>query len=108
MAYSRERLYARYSFSATAEIVDDSGAGASASVTNISYGGCRLLTQRQLPLGAGVTVRIRTARDRFEATAKVVHSTPGDAGLMFGHVDPPSLLTLREWIEAAAQEKSPA
>ena len=107
MAYSRERLYARYSFSAAAEIDDGSGAGASASVTNISYGGCRLLTQKQLPIGSGITVRIRTATRHFEATAKVVHSTPADAGLMFGRIDPPSLLTLREWVEAATQQKPP-
>jgi hypothetical protein len=74
-------------------------------VTNISYGGCRVLTQKQLPLGAAITVKIRTAADQFEAAAKVVHSTPSEAGLIFGDIAAQSLFVLRKWIEAAMEEK---
>ena len=105
MAYTRERLYTRYPFSAAGEIVDASGAGMRSAVTNISYGGCRLLTQTQLPLGAAITVRIRTATDQFEAAAKVVHSTPGAVGLMFGDIAAQSLFVLRKWIDTAKEEK---
>lgn len=108
MAYTRERLYTRYPFSATGEIVAGTGAGMRGSITNISYGGCRLLTQQQLPFGAGITVRIQTATEQFEAAAKVVHSTPDAAGLMFGDVAAQSLFVLRKWIDAASAEKRPA
>ena len=105
MAYTRERLYTRYPFSAAGEILDGSGEGTPSAVTNISYGGCRLLTQRQLRLGAAITVKIQTATDQFEAAAKVVHSTPGDAGVMFGDIAAQSLFVLRKWIDAASEEK---
>jgi PilZ domain len=105
MAYTRERLYTRYPFSAAGEVVDGSGAGMPSAVTNISYGGCRLLTQKQLPLGAAITVRIQTVAEQFEATAKVVHSAPGEAGVMFGNIAAQSLFVLRKWIDAASEEK---
>ncbi|HYL84508.1 MAG TPA: PilZ domain-containing protein [Candidatus Angelobacter sp.] len=105
MAYTRERLYTRYPFSAVGEVVDDSGTGVGTAVTNISYGGCRLLLQKQLPLGATITVKIRTATEQFEAAAKVVHSTPSDAGLMFGDIAAQSLFVLRKWIEAAGEKR---
>jgi hypothetical protein len=105
MAYTRERLYTRYAFSAAGEILDSSGTGMRSAVTNISYGGCRLLTQTQLPLGAAITVKIQTATEQFEATARVVHSTPSDAGVMFGDIAAASLFVLRKWIDAASEEK---
>lgn len=105
MAYTRERLYTRYPFSANGEILDESGVGQRGAVTNISYGGCRLLIRRQLPLGASITVKIQTNTDQFEAAAKVVHSTPDAAGLMFGDIAAQSLFVLRKWIDAATEEK---
>jgi len=108
MAHSRERLYTRYPFSAAGEIVSGSGAGMRSAVTNISYGGCRLLTQTQLPLGAAITVKIHTPTEQFEAAAKVVHSTPTDAGLMFGDIAAQSLFVLRKWIDAATAEQRKA
>lgn len=105
MAYTRERLYTRYPFAAEGEIVDGSGAGTPSAVTNISYGGCRLLTQRQLPLGAAITVKIQKETEQFEAAANVVHSTPSEAGVMFGDIAARSLFVLGKWIEVASEEK---
>lgn len=105
MAYTRERMYTRFPFSGDGEIVDGSGAGMRGAVTNISYGGCRLLTQKQLPLNAAITVKIQTPTDQFEAAAKVVHSSPSEAGLMFGDIAAQSLFVLRRWIDAATEEK---
>lgn len=108
MEYSRERLYARYPFAAPAEVLDAAGAMMRTRVTDLSYGGCRLLAQGRFPVGAAVTVTIRTPTDHFETTAKVVHSTVNDVGLMFGNIPTPSLLVLRKWILAATQEKTEA
>lgn len=83
MEYSRERLYARHPFSAPAEVLDAAGAMMRTRVTEISYGGCRLIAQGRFPVGAAVALTISTPKDHFETTAKVVHSTVNDVGLMF-------------------------
>ena len=70
-------------------------------VTNISFGGCRLLTNGRLPFGAEIIVRIHTSTDHFEASATVVQSTASDAGVMFGKFTPQSLFALRKWISEA-------
>ncbi|PYU09384.1 MAG: hypothetical protein DMG37_23490 [Acidobacteria bacterium] len=105
MEYSRERLYTRFSFSALAEVLNDTGAVTRTRVTNVSYGGCRLLAQGQFPMGAKVTVTIQTPTDHFEATATVVYSTANVVGLMFGNIPKQSLLVLQKWIRAAMQEQ---
>lgn len=83
--------------------MDGSGAKTPTKVTNISYGGCRLLIQtpKPLPIAAAVSVKIQTGTDQFEATAKVVHSTTTDMGLMFGDIAPKSLFVLQKWINQA-------
>ena len=95
------RLYERYNFAATAEIIDGSGAHFPSQATNISFGGCRLVTNGRLPIGASVTIKIRTAPDDFEAPAQVVHSTASDAGVMFGKFTAQSLFVLEKWINEA-------
>jgi PilZ domain len=96
-----KRLYERYDFVASAVLTDDSGAEMPARVSNISYGGCRLLLNRQLSIGAQVTVKIHAIEDEFEASAKVVHSSEKDAGLMFGRIGADALFVLQKWIAEA-------
>ena len=93
------RLYERYDFSASAMISDASSAETPARVSNISYGGCRLLTNASFPIEAEVTVKIRTADAEFEAPAKVVHSTENAAGVMFVKFTPEALFVLQKWIQ---------
>lgn len=100
--WRQTRLYTRYPFSAAAEIVS-SGAQMPSLVVNISFGGCRLLSERPLPVGTAITLTIRTPTDAFEATAKVAYSSKSDAGVMFDKVSPQSLLVLRKWISAASE-----
>jgi PilZ domain len=94
------RLYTRYAFEAHAEIIT-LDAELSSRVTNISFGGCRLLTTSVLPAGATITVKIRTPTHSFVATAKVIHSTANDVGVMFDKIGPESLLVLQKLIDAA-------
>ena len=77
-------------------------------VMNISFGGCRLLSERPLPVGAAITVTIRTPADAFEATAKVAYSSERDVGVMFDKVSPRSLLVLKKWISAASEATAPS
>lgn len=105
--WRQTRLYTRYPFSAAAEIVS-SGARMPSRVMNISFGGCRLHCERQLPIGTTITVVIRTLTDAFEATAMVAYSSENDAGAMFDKVSPQSLLVLKKWISAASEETAPS
>jgi hypothetical protein len=95
-----KRLYTRYPFEAHAEIIA-SDVEWSLRVTNISFGGCRLLTNGLIPEGSTITIRIRTQTDSFMATAKVMHSTADDVGVMFDEIRPESLPVLQKWINAA-------
>jgi len=95
-----ERLYTRYPFSAAAELIDRSGAQMPSRVTNISFGGCRLIATGRLALGAEVAVKIHTLSDYFEAPAVVIHSTATDLGVMLHNVSPVYFTVLRRWIGA--------
>ena len=97
----RDRLYTRYAFSAVAEIVDTSGAQMPSRVSNISFGGCRLLSSGKLRVGAEVKVKVHLAADDFEAPAQVVHSTATETGVMFHNIGPAFLNVLHRWISAA-------
>ena len=96
-----KRLYERYDFSASARITDSSGAQIEARIGNISYGGCRLLTNCRFPIASEVTVKIQALEGEFESPAKVVHSSDTDAGVMFGKMTPDALFVLQKWIAEA-------
>jgi PilZ domain len=96
-----KRLYERYEFVASAVLIDESSADIPARVSNISYGGCRLLLNHKLAIGAEVTVKIHALEEDFEAPAKVVHSSDRDAGLMFGRIAAEALFVLQKWIAEA-------
>jgi hypothetical protein len=93
-------LYTRYPFTAEAKI-SSSAAVMLARVTNISFGGCRLLTDGRVPVGDALTITINSPNDSFEATTKVVHSTENEAGVIFDEISPQSLFVLQKWISAA-------
>lgn len=99
-----QRLYTRYSFSASATIiVDNSGSRIPAQVANISGSGCRLLTDVRLSVGSQIAVQIHTATEFFEAPATVVHCANDGVGLMFHNESPKYLLVLNKWIEQAKE-----
>ena len=104
---TQRRLYTRYDFSAAATITDSSGRETLAQVTNISVGGCRLITGNEFPVGARVVIRIQSAADRFEAPANVVHCADDGVGLMFNTEHPQSLLVLNKWIKKAIETQAP-
>jgi hypothetical protein len=95
-----KRFYTRYPFEAHAEIIT-SDVELPSRVTNISFGGCRLLTDGLLPAGATITIKIRTPTASFAATAKVMHSTANDVGVMFDKISPESLSVLQKLIDTA-------
>ena len=96
----QNRLYTRYPFAADAKIITP-GSEMPSKVTNISFGGCRLLAGAELEVGATITIKINTESNSFEATAKVVHSDGNVAGVMFDKFSGDSLLVPRKWIDSA-------
>ena len=96
-----DRLYTRYAFSAAATVVGSSLAATPAQVTNISFGGCRLGANGQLPAGIAITLKIYTSSEYFEAAATVVHSTANGMSVRFDKISPESMLVLVKWIDAA-------
>ena len=96
-----KRLYNRYPFSASGTITDNSGLDISAQVTNISVGGCCLVTNARVSIGERVTVRIRRDKDYFEAPANVAHCAEDGVGVMFHNETTQSLLVLTKWVEEA-------
>jgi PilZ domain len=95
------RSVPRYSFSALAEIIQNSGREIRARVTDISVSGCHLISDGRLVVGAEVTLKIRTATDYFQTWAMVVYSTPRDMGLVFHSTAPPLVRVLHKWTGAA-------
>ena len=96
-----KRLYNRYPFSASGTITDDSGLEIPAQMTNISVGGCRLITSARLSIGERVTVRVRRDKDYFEAPANVVHCAEDGVGVMFHNESTQSLRVLTKWVQEA-------
>ena len=97
----QDRLYTRYAFSAVATIIGNSLAAMPAHVTNISFGGCRLGANSQIPAGIAITLKIYTSSEYFEATATVLHSTVNGVSVRFDKISPESMLVLVKWIDAA-------
>jgi len=99
-----QRRAPRFGFSATARVIDASGAALDAEVTRISVCGCQLRMKRSLPAGARIEVKISTATDSFQAQAAVVYATAGETGVMFTNVGPAFLPVLQKWVMGAASE----
>lgn len=97
----RDRLYTRYAFCATAKVLDSSGLETSAEVTNISVGGCRLITSTRFSVGVRVVIKIQAGSDYFEAPANIVHCTENGVGVMFHNESSKSFLVLNKWIQRA-------
>jgi hypothetical protein len=98
MQEMQQCLYTRYAFSAPATIIDSSGSETPAQLTNISLGGCRLVTDARVSVGARLIIKVQLATDRFEAPGTVVHCAEGGVGVIFHNESRDSLLVLNKWI----------
>lgn len=96
------RKSTRVPFIASAEVLSEhAGTRLSARVSDISATGCYVDTINPLVDGTPVRVKILTETQNFEAPATVIYShTHLGMGLMFGDVQPKSLLVLKDWLPA--------
>ena len=59
-------------------------------------------------MGTAIATKIHTPTESFEATAKVVHSTENEAGIMFDNIGSQSLFVLQKWINAVKSSQASA
>jgi hypothetical protein len=107
IAYQEKRRSPRYSFIASAELIEEKADVRIASrVSELSLHGCYLDMMNPFPLGTLVLVKIAAGDAFFEAKSKIVYSQPNmGAGVAFLQVAPDSQAVLERWLDGAEQEQ---
>jgi hypothetical protein len=104
--YPEKRRSPRYSFIATAELIEEKADVRIASrVSELSLHGCYLDMMNPFPTGTTVLVKIAAGDAFFEAKSKIVYSQPNmGAGVGFVQIAPGSQEVLERWLDGAEQE----
>lgn len=104
--YQEKRRSPRYSFIASAELIEEKADVRIASrVSELSLNGCYLDMMNPFPKGTLVLVKISAGEAFFEAKAKVAYSQPNmGAGLGFLEVGPQYLAVLERWLDGAEKD----
>ena len=105
--YKEKRRAPRYSFIASAELIEERADVRIASrVSELSRFGCYLDMMNPFPTGTMVLVKISAGDAFFEAKAKIVYSQPNmGAGVGFLEVGTPSQEALDRWLDEAEKER---
>ena len=106
IAYLEKRRSPRYSFIASAELIEERADVRIASrVSELSRFGCYLDMMNPFPTGTMVLVKISAGDAFFEAKAKIVYSQPNmGAGVGFLEVASASQEALGRWLDEAEKE----
>ena len=104
--YPEKRRSPRYSFIASAELIEEKADVRIASrVSELSLHGCYLDMMNPFPTGTIVLVKIAAGDAFFEAKSKVVYSQPNmGAGVSFLQIAPGSQEVLERWLDGAEKE----
>ncbi len=107
IAYQEKRRSQRYSFIASAELIEEKADVRIASrVSELSLHGCYLDMMNPFPQGTLVLVKIAAGDSFFEAKAKIVYSQPNmGAGVGFLEVGMESQVALERWLDEAEKDK---
>jgi hypothetical protein len=105
--YQEKRRSPRYSFIASAELIEEQADVRIASrVSELSLHGCYLDMMNPFPTGTMVLVKISAGNALFQAKSKVVYSQPNmGAGVGFLELARGSQAVLDHWLEEAAKEQ---
>lgn len=105
--YQERRRGPRYSFIATAELIEERADVRIASrVSELSLHGCYLDMMNPFPTGTMVIVKISAGDAFFQAKAKIVYSQMNmGAGVGFLQIDPASQVVLERWLDEAEKEQ---
>lgn len=103
---SERRRTPRYTFIASAELIEESSDVRIASrVSELSLYGCYLDMMNPFPVGTLVLVKISAGEAFFEAKSKVVYSQPNmGAGVAFLETEPQYQPVLERWLDEASKE----
>lgn len=106
IAYQEKRRSPRYSFIASAELIEVKADVRIASrVSELSLHGCYLDMMNPFPTGTMVLVKIAAGDAFFEAKSKIVYSQPNmGAGVGFLEIAPDSQAVLGRWLDQAEKE----
>jgi hypothetical protein len=106
IAYQQKRRSPRYSFIASAELIEEKADVRIASrVSELSLHGCYLDMMNPFPTGTMVLVKISAGDAFFEAKSKIVYSQPNmGAGVGFLEVEPGSQAVLERWLDGAEKD----
>ena len=90
----------RYPFAASLEITDvESETQINEQACDLSLFGCGMNTQKPLPAGARVRIRVVHAGANFVALGKVAHTGRSTRmGVVFTKIEPHQQLVLEKWI----------
>jgi hypothetical protein len=104
--YQEKRRSPRYSFIASAELIEEKAEVRIASrVSELSLNGCYLDMMNPFPTGTMVLVKIAAGDAYFEAKSKIIYSQPNmGAGVSFLEVAPASKVVLERWLDGAEKE----
>ena len=106
IAYLDKRRSPRYSFIASAELIDERADVRIASrVSELSLHGCYLDMMNPFPKGTLVVVKIAAGDAFFKAKSKIIYSQPNmGAGVVFLQVEPDSQASLERWLDGAEKD----
>jgi hypothetical protein len=104
--YREKRRSPRYSFIASAELIEEKADVRIASrVSELSLHGCYLDMMNPFPTGTMVLVKIGAGDAFFEAKSKIIYSQPNmGAGVGFLTLGPGSQEVLERWLDEAERD----
>jgi PilZ domain len=107
IGYQEKRRSPRYSFIASAELIEQRADVRIASrVSELSLNGCYLDMMNPFPKGTMVLVKISAGEAYFEAKAQIVYAQPNmGAGVGFLEVSPEHQVILGRWLDEAEKER---
>ena len=105
--YEEKRRSPRYSFIASAELIEErADVRIATRVSELSLHGCYLDMMNPFPKDTMVLVKISAGDSFFEGKAKVIYSQPNmGAGVAFLHIDPQSQTALERWLDEAEKDQ---
>ena len=106
IAYQEKRRSPRYSFIASAELIEEKADVRIASrVSELSLHGCYLDMMNPFPTGTMVLVKIAAGDAFFQAKGKIIYSQMNmGAGVSYLQIEPDSQAVLERWLDEAEKE----
>jgi hypothetical protein len=107
IGYEEKRRSPRYSFIASAELIEErADVRIATRVSELSLHGCYLDMMNPFPKGTMVLVKISAGDAFFEARSQIVYSQPNmGAGVGFLAVEAASQIVLERWLDELEKEQ---